>query len=93
MGWFTLHISRFGSHQIGKKSKILYGQNWASAEIRRLDEALIVEGYTDWAALYIAGIKNALGTMGTALTEEHAKRLKRWCSKVVCLFDHLVFNS
>lgn len=70
-----------------KKNKILYGQNWASSTIRQKDEALIVEGYTDWIALYLAGFKNVLGTMGTALTEEHGKHLKRWCSKAVCIFD------
>lgn len=70
-----------------KKSKILYGQNWASPFIRQHDEALIVEGYTDWISMYLAGFKNALGTMGTALTEDHAKQIKRWCSKVVCIFD------
>jgi DNA primase len=70
-----------------KKSKILYGQNWASPFIRQHDEALIVEGYTDWISMYLAGFKNALGTMGTALTEDHSKQIKRWCSKVVCIFD------
>lgn len=70
-----------------KKSKILYGQNWASSSIRQHDEALIVEGYTDWIALYLAGFKNVLGTMGTALTDDHGRRIKRWCSKVVCIFD------
>lgn len=70
-----------------KKSKILYGQNWASPTIRQNDEALIVEGYTDWISMYLAGFKNALGTMGTALTSDHAKQIKRWCSKVICIFD------
>ncbi len=70
-----------------KKSKILYGQNWASSAIRQHDEALIVEGYTDWIALYLGGFKNVLGTMGTALTEDHGRQIKRWCSKVVCIFD------
>jgi DNA primase len=70
-----------------KKSKILYGQNWASPSIRQNDEALIVEGYTDWISMYLADFKNALGTMGTALTSDHAKQIKRWCSKVICIFD------
>ena len=70
-----------------KKSKILYGQNWASPAIRQHNEALIVEGYTDWISMYLAGFQNALGTMGTALTSDHAKQIKRWCSKVVCIFD------
>ncbi len=70
-----------------KKSKILYGQNWASSAIRQKDEALIVEGYTDWISLYLGGFKNVLGTMGTALTIDHGRQLKRWCSKVICVFD------
>ncbi len=70
-----------------KKGRILYGQNWASPHIRQHDEAIIVEGYTDWISLYAAGFKNGLATMGTALTDDHAKRIKRWCKKVVCVFD------
>ncbi len=70
-----------------KKGRILYGQNWASSAIRQKDEALIVEGYTDWISLYLTGFKNVLGTMGTALTIDHGKQLKRWCSKVICIFD------
>lgn len=70
-----------------KKSRILYGQNWASPFIRKNDQAIIVEGYTDWISLYLADFKNVLATMGTALTLEHAQRLKRWCSKALCIFD------
>ncbi len=70
-----------------KKGRIFYGQNWASPYIRQENEVIVVEGYTDWISLFVAGVKNVLATMGTALTEDHGKRIKTWCPKVLCLFD------
>jgi DNA primase len=70
-----------------KKGRIFYGQNWSSPYIRQENEVIVVEGYTDWISLFVSGVKNVLATMGTALTEEHGKRIKTWCSKVLCLFD------
>ena len=70
-----------------KKGRIFYGQNWASPYIRQEGEVIIVEGYTDWISLFVAGIKNVVATMGTALTEEHGRKIKTWCPKVLCLFD------
>ena len=70
-----------------KKSRIFYGQNWASPYIRQENEVVVVEGYTDWISLFVSGIKNVLATMGTALTDEHGRRIKTWCSKALCLFD------
>ena len=70
-----------------KKGRIFYGQNWASPYIRQENETIVVEGYTDWISLFVAGVKNVLATMGTSLTEEHGKKIKTLCSKVLCLFD------
>ena len=72
---------------IFKKGRIFYGQNWSSPYIRQENEVIVVEGYTDWISLFVSGVKNVLATMGTALTEEHGKRIKTWCGKVLCLFD------
>ena len=49
--------------------------------------ALIVEGYMDLVSLYQAGIRNSVATMGTALTPDHGKMLKRMTKNVVALFD------
>ncbi len=49
--------------------------------------ALIVEGYMDLVSLYQAGIRNVVATMGTALTPDHGKMLKRMTKNVVALFD------
>jgi DNA primase len=47
----------------------------------------VVEGYFDLLALHRAGFTNAVATCGTALTAEHARLLKRYCGRLVLLFD------
>lgn len=69
------------------KGRILYGLNQTARYIRTEDRALIVEGYMDLVSLYQVGIRNAVATMGTALTPEHGKLLKRMTRNVVALFD------
>lgn len=69
------------------KGKVLYGLAQTAKYIRTEDCAVIVEGYMDLVSLYQAGIKNIAATMGTALTPEHAKLIKRMTTNVVVLFD------
>jgi DNA primase len=69
------------------KSKTLYGLAQTAKWIRSEDSAIIVEGYMDLVSLYQAGIKNTAAPMGTALTAEQAKLIKRMTNNVVCLFD------
>lgn len=69
------------------KSKVLYGLAQTAKYIRSEDCVLIVEGYMDLVSLYQAGLKNVAATMGTALTPEHAKLIKRMTNNVVVLFD------
>ena len=52
------------------KSKMLYGIDLAKAAIAKAGRAVVVEGYTDVLALHQAGIEEAVGVMGTAITEE-----------------------
>lgn len=68
------------------KSNELFGQNLVK-ELRNIDSVILVEGYMDVIALYQAGIKNAVASMGTALTPEQAKQLKRYCNKVIFMYD------
>jgi DNA primase len=72
---------------IYSKSKTLYGLNWAKAEIAAAGEVVICEGYTDVIGFHRAGVRRAVATCGTALTEEHVRLLKRYASKVVLAFD------
>lgn len=69
------------------KSKVLYGLAQTAKYIRSEDMVLVVEGYMDLVSLYQAGLKNVVATMGTALTVEHAKLIKRLTPNVVVLFD------
>lgn len=69
------------------KGRVLYGLSQTARYIRSEDRALIVEGYMDLVSLYQAGIRNSVATMGTALTPDHGKMLKRMTKNVVALFD------
>ena len=69
------------------KGRVLYGLARSREAIRRAGEVMIVEGYFDLLALYRAGIENVVATCGTALTEEHARMVKRYADTVRLLFD------
>jgi DNA primase len=69
------------------KGRILYGLSHAKDDIRKLDKAIIVEGYMDLISLYQAGVKNVVAVSGTALTDDQAQLLSRYTKNVVLLFD------
>ena len=69
------------------KSRVLYGLNWAKEHIVATNTAVICEGYTDVTGFARAGIKSAVATCGTALTDDHLKLLKRFTNKIVLAFD------
>ena len=51
------------------------------------DMPLLVEGYMDVIALQNAGFPNAVASLGTALTRDQAKLLRRYTQRVVLLYD------
>jgi DNA primase len=69
------------------KSRLLYGLNWAKAEIGARDEVVICEGYTDVMGFALAGVPNAVATCGTALTEQHVQLLKSFTRRMVLAYD------
>jgi DNA primase len=69
------------------KGRVLFGLPQALDAIRRTGRAVVVEGYFDVLALHRAGIQEVVAPCGTALTEEHARRLRRYAGEVVLLFD------
>ncbi len=69
------------------KSEILYGLAEARQAIQRGGQAVLVEGYFDVLSLVAAGIDEAVATCGTSLTEGHTRLLKRFCDRVVTVFD------
>ena len=72
---------------IFKKGEILFNYHRAQTEARRLKYIVVVEGQMDAIRIYESGIKNVVATMGTALTMEHVKLLKKLNVKVVLCMD------
>ncbi|WP_157147480.1 DNA primase [Brachyspira pilosicoli] len=73
---------------IFKKKSALYGINIAKTHIMKKDEVILVEGYMDTIACHKMNIKNVVGSLGTAITEEHAKEIKKYTNNVVLALDN-----
>ncbi len=69
------------------KSATLYGLAQANRAIRASRRVIVTEGYTDVVACHQHGFTNVVATLGTALTTQHARILRRLCDEVVLLFD------
>lgn len=69
------------------KGRLLYALDQARKSIRSQDQVVIVEGYLDVIALHQAGFTNVVSPMGTALTEDHLRMLKRLTRRIVLALD------
>ena len=70
------------------KSQVLFGLDKAKAAMASTGVAIIVEGYTDVIVMHEAGVKNAVATLGTALTIQHIRTISRHAKRrIVYLFD------
>ena len=69
------------------KGTILYGLVRAKNDIRRHGAALVVEGYMDVVSLAAAEVSNSVAALGTALTDDHARLLKRFTTRAYLCFD------
>ncbi len=73
--------------EIYNKSKILYGAYFAKGAIRKEEECIMVEGYTDVLALHQAGIENVVSSSGTSLTVDQIRLVKRFTPNMKILYD------
>lgn len=69
------------------KGSLLYGLDRARRLIRSADQVVIVEGYLDVIAVHQAGFENVVSPMGTALTEDQLRLLKKFTRKIVLALD------
>ena len=69
------------------KSNVLYGLDMAKDNGRKQGYFIIVEGYLDAIACHQYGIRNAVATLGTALTDGHLRLMRRFADKLVLIFD------
>jgi DNA primase len=74
-------------NEIYHKGLHLYGADLARAHATRAGEVILCEGYTDTIALHQAGMRNAVGLMGTALTGEQVGELARMAQTVLLALD------
>jgi len=72
---------------IFNKSNTLYNLNLAKNVLSEERTLIVMEGYMDVIALYQAGIKNVVATLGTALTSQHARLIKRYADKIIIAYD------
>ncbi len=68
-----------------KKSRVLFGLNYAKDHCA--EELILCEGYMDTIAMHAAGVENAVATLGTAITSEHARMIARYTKRVILNYD------
>jgi len=68
-----------------KKSRVLFGLNYARHS--GAEEMIVCEGYMDTIAIQAAGFTNAVATLGTAITPDHARLLSRYTKRVILNYD------
>jgi DNA primase len=69
------------------KARALYGIYESRQEIAKLDRAIVVEGYIDAIALWQAGFKHTVASLGTSLTVDQLRLLSRYTRNVIACFD------
>lgn len=69
------------------KKNNLYGLNLTGREVRNNDAIILVEGYMDVVSLYQSGVRNVSASLGTALTENQARLIRRYTKNVILSYD------
>ncbi len=69
------------------KGRNLYGLNWARRAIVETKRVAVVEGYTDVIMAHQHGCEAVVATLGTALTREHVRLLRRFAERIDVVFD------
>lgn len=69
------------------KGEILYGLYFSRDQIKKAEEAILVEGYADFATVFQAGFQNVVASMGTSLTPHQVNQLRRYAPRVIINYD------
>jgi len=69
------------------KGQHLFGLQLTKTAVGKLDQIIVVEGYMDMVMPYIHGVENIAASLGTALTVEQIRLIRRYTHNVVMLFD------
>ena len=74
-------------NELFKKSNLLFNFDLAKNEIRKEDKVVIFEGYMDVFSAAQSGMNYVVATLGTSLSETHARLLQRYVNQVILCFD------
>src|SRR5580704_5316639 len=69
------------------KSKVFFGLDKSKRALLDAQSAIVCEGQLDLVACFMAGVQNVVAPQGTALTDQHARILKRYVDEVILCFD------
>ncbi|MDQ7825653.1 MAG: DNA primase [Candidatus Eremiobacteraeota bacterium] len=69
------------------KGRNLFGLYHAKKAIQKEDQALVVEGYMDQIMLFQQGFHHSVASLGTSLTPDQAKLLRKFCTRCVLAYD------
>jgi DNA primase len=73
--------------ELFNKSRLLYNLHRSKDAMRRIDRAILVEGYFDAIAIDHAGVPGVVASMGTSLTAGQASLLRRFTTRIVIAYD------
>lgn len=73
--------------EVFNKSRLLYNLHRSKDAMRKIDRAILVEGYFDAIAIDNAGVQGVVASMGTSLTAGQASLLRRFTRRVVIAYD------
>lgn len=73
--------------EVFNKSQTLYGLNIAKNHMNEKKRLIITEGYMDVIAMHMNGFNQAVATLGTALTKEHGRLMKRYADEIIICYD------
>lgn len=73
--------------ELFQKNRLLFNFDLAKRHIRKENEVILFEGQMDVISAYQAGVENVVATLGTSLTDNQAKLLKRYVDTVVLCYD------
>ena len=73
--------------EIFNKSRLLYNLHRSKDAMRRIDRAILVEGYFDAISIDHAGVPGVVASMGTSLTTGQASMMRRFTTRVVIAYD------
>ena len=76
-----------GDTPVFNKGRTLYALHLAIDGMKQRDRAIVTEGYFDAVACHLAGFTEAVATLGTALSDDHVRELRRFAEKIYLVFD------